>query len=71
MSLVILDIPDRDKATAMGFFQAVYSIGMFLGPVVSGQIGGMFGYTALFTSSALVAAASVVAAFKLPKSLEG
>lgn len=71
MSLAIHGLPENDKATAMGFFQAVYSAGMFLGPVVAGQIGGWMGYTMLFSSSALVALLSVLAAFKLPKSLEG
>jgi predicted MFS family arabinose efflux permease len=70
MSLSINGLPDRNKATAMGFFQAVYSAGMFLGPVVAGQIGGWLGYTMLFTSSACVAAVSTLAALKLPSSIK-
>jgi predicted MFS family arabinose efflux permease len=70
MSLSIHGLPERDKATAMGFFQAVYSAGMFLGPVVAGQIGGWMGYTMLFSSSAVVAVISVGAALKLPRSIE-
>ncbi len=71
MSLVIHGLSQRDKATAMGFFQAVYSAGMFLGPVVSGQIGGSMGFTMLFTSSAFVALLSLLAALRLPKTLDG
>lgn len=70
MSLAIAGLPERDKATAMGFFQAVYSAGMFLGPVVSGQLGGWFGYTVLFTSTACVSLLSTAIALKLPKSIE-
>ena len=71
MSLAIHGISERDKATAMGFFQAVYSAGMFLGPLVAGQIGGWMGDTMLFSSSALVAAVSVLASLKLPRRLDG
>jgi MFS family permease len=70
MSLSINGLPDRDNATAMGFFQAVYSAGMFLGAVVAGQIGGWLGYTMLFTSSAGVAAISTLAALKQPSSVK-
>ena len=38
---------DSMKATAMGIFQAVYAVGMFLGPTVSGIISDRFG--AIFT----------------------
>lgn len=69
MSLAIFGQAEQDKATAMGFFQAVYSIGMFMGPVAAGQIGGWLGYTMLFSSSACVAAVSTLAALKLPRSI--
>lgn len=36
MGLGIKDIPDEKRATAMGLFQAVYGIGMFLGPIAVG-----------------------------------
>ena len=49
MAMVIHDIDEQDKATAMGFYQSVYSSGMFLGPIVAGQIGDAVGYPALFT----------------------
>jgi MFS family permease len=45
MSLAIFGQAEQDKATAMGFYQAVYSIGMFMGPVAAGKIGGWLGYT--------------------------
>lgn len=66
MGLAIHGLPPRAKATAMGFFQAVYSLGMFLGPVISGQIGGLMGYTGLFTSTACVALLAALTSWKLP-----
>ena len=48
LGLCIRDIPAERRATAMGFFQAVYGLGMFLGPVITGQIGRSFGLMAAF-----------------------
>jgi MFS family permease len=48
LGLCIHDIPVPRRAAAMGFFQAVYGIGMFLGPFVMGQASHMFGLTAAF-----------------------
>jgi len=39
MGLCIRDITPERRATAMGFFQAVYGLGMFLGPFVMGWLG--------------------------------
>ncbi|WP_245823413.1 MFS transporter [Metabacillus halosaccharovorans] len=36
MGMAIQTIPNRKRATAMGLFQAVYAIGIFLGPFISG-----------------------------------
>jgi predicted MFS family arabinose efflux permease len=42
MGLSIKDVaPDR-RATAMGFFQSIYGLGMFLGPVLMGLLGDLF-----------------------------
>jgi len=43
MSQGIRDIPGNRQATAMGFFQTVYGLGMFLGPLVVGTISGLAG----------------------------
>ena len=43
MSLGIRDIAGNRQATAMGFFQTVYGMGMFLGPAVVGAISGWAG----------------------------
>lgn len=39
MGLSIKDISNDKRSTAMGFFQAVYGLGMFAGPVLMGIIG--------------------------------
>ncbi|MCL1863535.1 MAG: MFS transporter [Defluviitaleaceae bacterium] len=48
LGLCIYSIPTPRRATAMGFFQAVYGIGMFLGPFVMGQISYLFGLNIAF-----------------------
>ena len=48
MALSIKEIKDNQRATAMGFFQAIYGIGMFIGPVIVGFISDYAGLTAGF-----------------------
>jgi MFS family permease len=68
MSLAILAVDQRERATAMGVYQAIYSIGMFLGPLASGFIGQRFGLGPVFVSSGLlIIGAAVVACFTLPR----
>lgn len=43
MGLSIRSVPAERRATAMGFFQAVYAFGMFAGPVLVGLLGDMVG----------------------------
>ncbi|MBQ9612018.1 MAG: MFS transporter [Lachnospiraceae bacterium] len=43
MGLAIRHIPGDQRSTAMGFYQAIYGIGMFLGPVIVGRIGDAYG----------------------------
>ena len=71
MSLAIARLPNSEKATAMGFFQAIYAIGMFIGPVSAGGIGGQWGYEALFLSTASVAVLTALVAFLLPGTDDG
>lgn len=48
LGLCIRDISAEKRATAMGFFQAVYGLGMFLGPFATGQISHSFGLMTAF-----------------------
>jgi predicted MFS family arabinose efflux permease len=67
MGLAIARLPEREKATAMGFFQAVYAVGMFAGPITAGAIGGRWGYTTLFLTTGLVSAVTAIVALRLPR----
>jgi MFS family permease len=57
MGMSIQYVADAERTTAMGLHQAVYAIGMFTGPGVSGKLADamgirpMFGVTALFCLS--------------------
>lgn len=48
MGLSIRRVPAGERATAMGVYQAVYAIGMFLGPLLGGAIGDVAGLWATF-----------------------
>ncbi len=43
MGLSIRDVEDGQRTTAMGFHQAVYAIGMFAGPALSGVLADAWG----------------------------
>lgn len=62
MSLAILSVDQRERATAMGVYQAVYSVGMFLGPLFGGIIGERAGIGAVFVSTGLFSIAAGIAA---------
>ena len=48
MSLSIQAVDPQQRATAMGIYQAIYAVGMFLGPFVSGSIADNFGIATVF-----------------------
>jgi MFS family permease len=60
MGLCINDIPTGRRATAMGFFQAVYGLGMFLGPFLMGWMGHSFGLTTAFVISGILGLVGVL-----------
>ena len=63
MSLGIRAVPSHERASAMGIYQAVYSIGMFAAPPLAGMIADQLGIGAVFFAmAALSVAASVWAA---------
>jgi len=62
MSLAILSVNQRERATAMGVYQAVYAIGMFLGPLAGGLIGEMAGLGAVFVTTGLISLGAALAA---------
>lgn len=60
LGLSIQTIAPAEKATAMGVFQAVYAIGMFLGPASAGVIADSLGLTDAFLISALMCVIGLV-----------
>jgi MFS family permease len=54
MALSIYGTTPQRRATAMGFFQAMYAIGMLAGPLVSGLLANSFGLAVIFYFSAAV-----------------
>jgi MFS family permease len=48
MGLSIRDVSDEERATAMGFHQSVYAIGMFGGPALSGVLANTLGMRPMF-----------------------
>jgi len=71
MGLSIQGMPQEEKATAMGFFQAVYAIGMFLGPAAGGFIGDAFGLSGVFFCAGIVyLIATALSISMLPKQID-
>ncbi len=62
MSLAILSVDQRERATAMGVYQAVYAIGMFLGPLAGGFIGEQAGLGAVFVTTGVISLGAALAA---------
>ena len=48
MALSIQAVSSQHRATAMGIYQALYSIGMLAGPLLSGFIADSYGLSAVF-----------------------
>ena len=79
MAGAIESVPDESRGAAMGFYQAVYGLGMFIGPVLSGAVIERFsetsgaavnaapGYIANFYTAMCVAAAGTALAFALTR----
>ncbi|MBI2941416.1 MAG: MFS transporter [Chloroflexi bacterium] len=52
MGLSIKTVAPEERATAMGFFQAIYAVGMFLGPATAGLVAAQLGLAGAFAASA-------------------
>lgn len=53
------------RATAMGFFQSIYGLGMFLSPVVVGILGDAFNLSTAFIFLGIVGCLTALTAVKL------
>ena len=54
MSLIVRSVSEEKRSTAMGFYQAVYGIGMTLGPVVIENLVGAKGYGWAYMTIAII-----------------
>jgi MFS family permease len=54
MGLSVENTSEHERSTAMGLFQAVYAIGMFTGPGISGFLASWLGIQPMFTFTAVV-----------------
>jgi len=69
MALSIKEVASSEQATAMGVFQALYSIGMFAGPLVAGLWADVFGLESVFIFSGVICLVAVVlGVLKIPRS---
>ena len=66
LSLALRAAPPSEQATAMGVYQATYSVGMFAGPALSGAVAEWWGIGAVFHLSALVTIAGLALAYIRP-----
>jgi predicted MFS family arabinose efflux permease len=64
LGLAIQEIEPAKRATAMGFYQAVYALGMFAGPFLAGWLNQGFGLSAgFYLGGAIGIFAAVLTAF--------
>ena len=52
LALCTKSVDDSLKSTGMGFYQAIYGIGMSIGPAITGIVSDMFGVAAGFLFAA-------------------
>jgi predicted MFS family arabinose efflux permease len=67
------ELSSAEQVLAMGIFQSVYSIGMTVGPIISGHIVDMpgGGYTAMFYTLGGVSALGAIGSFIFYKNPRG
>ena len=63
MSSIVRGFQENYQASAMGIFQAVYAIGMFLGPVISGIIGSRINLESVFIFSSFISLLIITVCF--------
>jgi MFS family permease len=60
MGMAIQQIPDNKRATAMGFFQAIYALGIFFGPFISGIFSEKAGFESVFYFGSFLAVIGMI-----------
>tara|TARA_Y100001978_G_C23673033_1_gene424878 strand:+ start:206 stop:1360 length:1155 start_codon:yes stop_codon:yes gene_type:complete len=67
MSSIVRGFQENYQASAMGIFQAVYAIGMFLGPILSGVIGSNINLESVFIFSSSITLPIILISFFIKK----
>ena len=67
MSSIVRGFQENYQASAMGIFQAVYAIGMFLGPILSGVIGSYINLESVFIFSSSITLPIILISFFIKK----
>jgi MFS family permease len=65
MGMSIEKVSDQERATAMGLHQAVYAIGMFAGPWLSGILANIYGVKPMFAFTGVACAIIAVVMTRL------
>ena len=60
MGLSIKHVESQRRASAMGFYQAIYGLGMFLGPSVTGLLSDTVGIQWGFLATGMVGLAGFI-----------
>lgn len=60
LSYAIMEINKNARATAMGLYQALYSLGMFSGPFIAGILNGHFGINSGFLFGSTLAFSALI-----------
>ncbi|MER2106770.1 MAG: MFS transporter [Solibacillus sp.] len=68
LALATKNIVSENRATAMGMYQAVYALGIFIGPFTSGLINANWGITYTFYLSAIIALVGMLLILKWKRS---
>ena len=70
MGLSIKKIPEEKRGTAMGIFQAVYGLGMFMGPLLMGIISDVFDLSLSFVVLGTACFVTAIISYFLLKKLK-
>ena len=70
MAIVVSCVSEEKRSTAMGTYQAIYGIGMSLGPVVLGKIITNYSYESAYLFTTLLMALTALLSWPLARKLK-
>ena len=69
MTLAVLVVAPSAKTTSMGAYQALYALGMFVGPFAAGFIADIWDIDMVFWISSVISTIAAVVALRIPKTI--